>query len=172
MKSQALPPPRPPLHHSIIRSRRLEFYPSGASIQPRDLKHSLLRPFNRCPLPGLSLTLRASSDQMLSPPRGAEAGERTPQRPETPLLSGTVSPFRAEQGTSLETSSRARASSCQAVGTTWFFSSCLKFLLLREQDLSTIGYLFLAALGAREGRYSYSSFRARRLWPELAFTRS
>ena len=39
-------------------------------------------------------------------------------------LSGTVSPFRAEQGTSLETPSRARASSCQAVGTTWFFSSC------------------------------------------------
>ena len=32
--------------------------------------------------------------------------------------------FRAEQGTSLETPSRARASSCQAVGTTWFFSSC------------------------------------------------
>ena len=39
-------------------------------------------------------------------------------------LSGTVSPFRAEQGTSLETLSRARASSCQEVGTTWFFSSC------------------------------------------------
>ena len=39
-------------------------------------------------------------------------------------LSGTVSPFRAEQGTSLETPTRARASSCQAVGTTWFFSSC------------------------------------------------
>ena len=39
-------------------------------------------------------------------------------------LSGTVSPFRAVQGTSLETASRARASSCQAVGTTWFFSSC------------------------------------------------
>ena len=38
-------------------------------------------------------------------------------------LSGTVSPFRAEQGTSLETPSRARASSCQAVGTTWFFSA-------------------------------------------------
>ena len=42
-------------------------------------------------------------------------------------LSGTVSPFRAEQGTSLETPSRARASSCQAVGTTpwilpWFSS--------------------------------------------------
>ena len=36
----------------------------------------------------------------------------------------TVSPFGAEQGTSLETPSRARASSCQAVGTTWFFSSC------------------------------------------------
>ena len=30
-------------------------------------------------------------------------------------LSGTVSPFGAEQGTSLETPSRARASSCQAV---------------------------------------------------------
>ena len=35
-------------------------------------------------------------------------------------LSATVSPFRAEQGTSLETPSRARASSCQEVGTTWF----------------------------------------------------
>ena len=33
------------------------------------------------------------------------------------MVSGTVSPFRAEQGTSLETPSRARASSCQAVGT-------------------------------------------------------
>ena len=32
----------------------------------------------------------------------------------------TVSPFRAEQGTSLETASRARASSCQEVGTTLF----------------------------------------------------
>ena len=31
-------------------------------------------------------------------------------------LSGTVSPFRAEQGTSPETPSRARASSCQAAG--------------------------------------------------------
>ena len=30
-------------------------------------------------------------------------------------LSGTVSPFRAEQGTSLETLWRARASSCQEV---------------------------------------------------------
>ena len=34
-------------------------------------------------------------------------------------LSGIVSPFRAEQGTSLETPSRARVSSCQEVGTTW-----------------------------------------------------
>ena len=33
----------------------------------------------------------------------------------TSHTSGTVSPFRAEQGTSLETPSRARASSCQAV---------------------------------------------------------
>ena len=39
-------------------------------------------------------------------------------------MSGTVSPFREEQGTSLVTPWRARASSCQEVGTTWFFSSC------------------------------------------------
>ena len=39
-------------------------------------------------------------------------------------LAGTVSPFRAEPGTSLETPSRARASSCEEVETTWFFSSC------------------------------------------------
>ena len=36
-------------------------------------------------------------------------------------MSGTVSHFRAEQGTSLETPLRARASSCQEVGATWFF---------------------------------------------------
>ena len=47
-------------------------------------------------------------------------------------LSGTVSPFRAEQGTSLETPSRARASSCQELGTTWFFSSCGGILELRR----------------------------------------
>ena len=47
-------------------------------------------------------------------------------------LSGTVSPLRAEQGTSLETPSRARASSCQEVGTTWFFSSCGGILELRR----------------------------------------
>ena len=47
-------------------------------------------------------------------------------------LSGTVSPFRAEQGTSLETPWRARASSCQEVGTTWFFSSCGGILELRR----------------------------------------
>ena len=47
-------------------------------------------------------------------------------------LSGTVSPFRAEQGTSLETASRARASSCQEVGTTLFFSSCGGILELRR----------------------------------------
>ena len=33
---------------------------------------------------------------------------------------------------SLETPSRARASSCQAVGTTWFFSSCGGILELRR----------------------------------------
>ena len=47
-------------------------------------------------------------------------------------VSSTVSPFRAEQGTSLETSWRARASSCQEVGTTWFFSSCGGILELRR----------------------------------------
>ena len=47
-------------------------------------------------------------------------------------LSGTDSPFRAEQGTSLETPSRARASSCQEVGTSWFFSSCGGILELRR----------------------------------------
>ena len=40
-------------------------------------------------------------------------------------LSVTVSPFRAEQGTSLETPWRARASSCQEVGTTWYAKSQL-----------------------------------------------
>ena len=47
-------------------------------------------------------------------------------------LSGTVSPFRAEQGTSLETPSRARASSCEEVGTTWFFWSCSGILVLQR----------------------------------------
>ena len=56
-------------------------------------------------------------------------------------LSRTVSPFRAEQGTSLETPSRARASSCQEVGTTWFFSSCGGILELRggSQPSSWVG---------------------------------
>ena len=55
--------------------------------------------------------------------------------------SGTVSPFRAEQGTSLETPSRARASSCQEVGTPWFFSSCGGNLDLRggSQPSSWVG---------------------------------
>ena len=47
-------------------------------------------------------------------------------------LSGTVSPFRGEQGTSLETPSRERASSCQEVGTTWFVSSCGGIFELRR----------------------------------------
>ena len=46
--------------------------------------------------------------------------------------SATVSPFRAEQGTSLHMPWRARASSCQEVGTTWFFSSCGGNLELRR----------------------------------------
>ena len=47
-------------------------------------------------------------------------------------LSRTVSPFRAEAGTSHVTPSRARASSCQEVGTTWFFSSCGGIRELRQ----------------------------------------
>ena len=56
-------------------------------------------------------------------------------------LSGTVSPFSAEQGTFIETPSRARASSCQEVGTTWFFSSCGGILELRwgSQPSSWVG---------------------------------
>ena len=49
--------------------------------------------------------------------------------------------FRAEQGTSLETPWRARASSCQEVGTTWFVSSCGGILELRRgiQASSCVG---------------------------------
>ena len=39
-------------------------------------------------------------------------------------LPSTVSYFKSEHGTSLETLFRARASSCNVGGTTWFFSSC------------------------------------------------
>ena len=56
-------------------------------------------------------------------------------------LSRTVSPFRAEQWTSFETPSQARASSCQEVGTTWFFSSCGGILEFRRgsQTSSWVG---------------------------------
>ena len=54
-------------------------------------------------------------------------------------LSGTVSPFRAKQGTSLETPSRARASSCQEAGTTWFYSSCGGILELRRGSQVPLG---------------------------------
>ena len=57
-------------------------------------------------------------------------------------LSGTVSPFRAEQGTSLETPWRARASSCQEVGSTWFFSSCGGILELRRLMDRAFEWLF------------------------------
>ena len=63
--------------------------------------------------------LRGTLGSSLRSPAEGEGNEGFPPPP-----TGTVSPFRAEQGTSLETPSRARASSCQAVGTTWFFSSC------------------------------------------------
>ena len=63
-------------------------------------------------------------------------------------LSGTVSPFRAEQGTSLETPSRARASSC--VDVVWGLPRCvwareqlppecqLCFLLLQKCFISQV----------------------------------
>ena len=56
-------------------------------------------------------------------------------------LSRTVSPFRAEQWTSFETPSQTRASSCQEVGPTWFFSSCGGILELRRgsQPSSWVG---------------------------------
>ena len=39
-------------------------------------------------------------------------------------VSCTVSHFSVEHGTALETPYWARASSCEDLGTTWFFSSC------------------------------------------------
>ena len=47
-------------------------------------------------------------------------------------MSGTVSHFTTEHGTSLETPYRARASSCEDVETTWFFSSCGRILEFRR----------------------------------------
>ena len=49
--------------------------------------------------------------------------------------------LQSERGTSLETPSRARASSCQEVGTTWFFSSCGGILEFRRgsQPSSWVG---------------------------------
>ena len=44
----------------------------------------------------------------------------------------TVSHFKTERGTSLETLSQARASSCDDGGTTWFFSRCGGILELRR----------------------------------------
>ena len=67
----------------------------------------------------------------------------------TGRLSGTVSPFRAEQGTSLETPWRARASSCQEVGPTWIFSSCVWIL---ENDRN-----FRLPLGLALGRPIFNS---------------
>ena len=56
-------------------------------------------------------------------------------------LPSTVSNFKTERGTSLETPSRERASSCDGGGTTWFFSSCDAILNFRQgiQDASCVG---------------------------------
>ena len=56
--------------------------------------------------------------------RGTFGGRRKAVRDRFALQGG--------KGTSLETPSRARASSCQEVGTTWFFSSCGGILELRR----------------------------------------
>ena len=55
-------------------------------------------------------------------------------------LPSTVSNFKTARGTSLETRSRERASSCDGRGTTWFFSSCGRILELqrRFQDASCV----------------------------------
>ena len=56
-------------------------------------------------------------------------------------LPGTVSNFKTEVGTSVETPSRKRASSCDGGGTTGFFSSCGRILELQQgiQDASCVG---------------------------------
>ena len=53
----------------------------------------------------------------------------------------TVSHFKMERGTSLETLYRIRASSCDDEGPTWFFSSCGGILELRRgiQASSCVG---------------------------------
>ena len=53
----------------------------------------------------------------------------------------TVSNFKMERGTSLDTLNRERASSCDDGGTTWFFSSCGRILELQPgiQDASYVG---------------------------------
>ena len=43
-----------------------------------------------------------------------------------------ISHFKTERGTTLETLERARASSCDDGGTTWFFSRCHRILALRQ----------------------------------------
>ena len=53
----------------------------------------------------------------------------------------TVSNFKMERGTSLDTLNRERASSCDDGGTTWFFSSCGRILELQPgiQASSCVG---------------------------------
>ena len=53
----------------------------------------------------------------------------------------TVSHFKMERGTYLQMLLRARASSCDDEGTTWFFSSCRAILELRRgiQASSCVG---------------------------------
>ena len=56
-------------------------------------------------------------------------------------LPSTISNFKTARGSSLETPSRERASSCDGGGTTWFFSSWGGILELRRaiQDASCVG---------------------------------
>ena len=56
------------------------------------------------------------------------------------MVPSTVSTFKMERGTSLETLYRERASSFDDGGTTWFFSSCGRTLELRRgiQDASCV----------------------------------
>ena len=70
-------------------------------------------------------------------------------------LSGTVSPFLVEQGTSLETQWRAMASSCQEVGPTWFSRVAAGFSSYDGVSGSLLGWPWEAQSSPRVARESW-----------------
>ena len=87
---------------------------------------------------------RTGSDEMVPEPRCSSRGRPVCRGTlwVASRLPSTVSNFKTARGTSLETPSRERASSCDGGGTTWFFSSCGGILELRWggiQDASCVG---------------------------------